>query len=275
MTSTDGPAVVSLGIAGPLVALEAQTMSGSVQVWDAAGTCVYSAPTQAGVRAVKRLSQLLVHGLQALPDDQQAQARLACLRGPGGFTGLRLSAFSVRALAWEAGLPICGVDHLQALAAPLQELAQGQRVFVAVALKKDTTFIACYAFSEQGMEMLLAPVAVADATGPDAAMLATIGSCQVACGPAWLAKRSVLDGWWTQAHSGVPASQEEAEIGAADGEINDTASNSAWLLATDQVTPYGVGLVADQRLAMPWQEFLPHYGQASAAELQLAARQSG
>ena len=39
------------------------------------------------------------------------------LRGPGAFTGLRISAFCVRALAWDAEANIIAVDHLAALAA--------------------------------------------------------------------------------------------------------------------------------------------------------------
>jgi tRNA A37 threonylcarbamoyladenosine modification protein TsaB len=239
---------------GPLVAVEAQSRSAAVQAWNADGVCTFAAPPVHGVRAAARLAPLLVDAWDSLSTTEtdalaaRPKPRIACLRGPGAFTGLRLCAFCVRALAWDAQCAIVPVDHLAAVAAPA--LLAGQRVFVAVSLKKDTTFIAVYdGVAGSAPRPVLAPIAVSDSLGPTEEQRAVLATTDVALGSAWQEKSALLRTW-------MPAHCQ--------GCLGSTAP----------VRPLGVALAALGQASVTWSELLPSYGQASAAELQLLARKA-
>lgn len=51
---------------------------------------------------------------------------IACVRGPGGFTGLRLCLATAYGLVFEAGLPMAGLDYLPLLASGPAPLLRGR-----------------------------------------------------------------------------------------------------------------------------------------------------
>jgi tRNA threonylcarbamoyladenosine biosynthesis protein TsaB len=68
-----------------------------------------------------RANEVLAPALRRLLADAGLRARdlggVACVRGPGSFTGLRMSLALCLGLARAAGLPLAGLDHLPLLAA--------------------------------------------------------------------------------------------------------------------------------------------------------------
>ncbi|MBG0790748.1 MAG: tRNA (adenosine(37)-N6)-threonylcarbamoyltransferase complex dimerization subunit type 1 TsaB [Desulfovibrionaceae bacterium] len=71
--------------------------------------------------------RFLVPGLHAVLDEFGVDAtvidRIACVRGPGSFTGLRLVLAAAEGLAAGLGVPLAGIDHLPLLAAGPAPLA--------------------------------------------------------------------------------------------------------------------------------------------------------
>lgn len=65
--------------------------------------------------------RFLVPGLKAVLDefgvDVSVIGRIACVRGPGSFTGLRLVLAAAEGIAAGRSLPMAGIDHLPLLAA--------------------------------------------------------------------------------------------------------------------------------------------------------------
>ena len=245
-----------------LIAVEAQSRSGSVQAWDAAGRCCYHAPALPGLRAAVRLPETVVTALTTVTATGVAESSvtLAVLAGPGAFTGLRIAAFCVRSLAWDAEAQIIPVDHLAALAAGAaamrpkyfsahvpEDIELFSNIFVAVSfLKKDTTFVGVYRRSPQRWQAVVAAQAVHDDEALPPELASACAVTDFATGLACREKADVIQRWWNEA-GGVTNKR---------------------LLAPSAVTSAGVALAAVGHQSVPWHQFLPVYGQASAAELQ-------
>lgn len=73
--------------------------------------------------------RFLIPGLKAVLDefgiDASAIARIACVRGPGSFTGLRLVLAAAEGISAGRDLPMAGIDHLPLLAAGPGPLLDG------------------------------------------------------------------------------------------------------------------------------------------------------
>jgi tRNA threonylcarbamoyladenosine biosynthesis protein TsaB len=160
---------------------------------------------------------------------------LALAAGPGSFTGLRIGAVAVRTLAWLEGLPVHGVDSLAARAA---EAGDGLW-WVLVPLKRDTTFHGLFRVAAGRVEVLQATAAALDA---DAPALHPLTAQAVAVGSALAAKPELATRWCPGVRLGDPA----------------------------PLTARGVARLAPQVPAVPWDQVLPAYHQASAPELQRA-----
>lgn len=79
-------------------------------------------PGQAMRHLAPALDQVLAaFGLRVLDLDG-----IACVRGPGGFTGLRLCLATAYGLAFGAGLPMAGLDYLPLLASGPAPLLRGR-----------------------------------------------------------------------------------------------------------------------------------------------------
>jgi tRNA threonylcarbamoyl adenosine modification protein YeaZ len=162
-------------------------------------------------------------------------AALALAAGPGSFTGLRIGAVAARTLAWLEGLPVHGVDSLAARAA---EAGDGLW-WVLVPLKRDTTFHGLFRVAGGRVETLRATAAALDVGVP---ILHPLTAQAVAIGPALAAKPDLAPRWCP---------------GVA---LGDAAP----------LTARGVARLAPQVPAVPWDQVLPAYHQASAPELQRA-----
>lgn len=162
---------------------------------------------------------------------------LALAAGPGSFTGLRIGAVAARTLAWLEGVPVHAVDSLAARAA---EAGDGLW-WVLVPLKRDTTFHGLFRVAAGRVETLQATAAALDDGAP---ALHALTAQATAIGPALAAKPALAPRWCPDARPGDAA----------------------------PLTARGVARLALQVPAVPWDQVLPAYHQASAPELQRAAR---
>jgi tRNA threonylcarbamoyladenosine biosynthesis protein TsaB len=139
------------------------------------------------VDAGPRHSETLMDLLQSLVDSAgigPADLNLvACMRGPGSFTGLRIGFAAAKGLALALGIPLVTVPTLDCMAAPFS--VWPGLIIPVIDAKKQRFFTALYRGAERRSEYMDAsPAAIARAiaaaepgeaaillTGPDAAML--------------------------------------------------------------------------------------------------------
>lgn len=88
---------------------------------DAQGTVLHGQEYDAPGRAMPLLAPALAHAFSTLglnlPALKQRLAGIACVRGPGNFTGLRLSLSTALGLGRALDVPLAGVEYLPLLAA--------------------------------------------------------------------------------------------------------------------------------------------------------------
>jgi tRNA threonylcarbamoyl adenosine modification protein YeaZ len=76
-------------------------------------------------------------------------ARIACVRGPGSFTGIRLALSTAAALARASGAQLAGLDYMQALALGVrvfgEENAAARRIWVLKHARRDLTLAQVFA----------------------------------------------------------------------------------------------------------------------------------
>lgn len=77
-------------------------------------------------RAMSRLAPALDQVLTAFHLKARDLSGIACVRGPGGFTGIRLCLATACGLSVGAGLPLAGLDYLPLLASGPAALLQGR-----------------------------------------------------------------------------------------------------------------------------------------------------
>ena len=159
--------------------------------------------------------------------------QVAWAAGPGSFTGLRISAVSVRALAYCDDLPLANVPSLAALACQ-----QGDGCWwTLLPLKKDTTFHAVYEVRNGTWRELLPPEAVDDDQLPN---LGQLMDQVTPVGPALATKADAMARWCRGLEPGNAADLKAPAV--------------AWAARGCQ--------------AGHWSEAMPAYYRKSAPELQ-------
>ncbi|MFP2767874.1 tRNA (adenosine(37)-N6)-threonylcarbamoyltransferase complex dimerization subunit type 1 TsaB [Oceanisphaera sp. KMM 10153] len=94
---------------------------------------------------------------------------LAFGRGPGSFTGVRITLGVAQGLAYGADVPLLGVSNLQALAQGAHRACGGERVLSAIDARMGEIYVGAYRL-EQGLmvgtieERVLAPAQFLDST---------------------------------------------------------------------------------------------------------------
>lgn len=155
-----------------ILAFDTATEACSVAVWnDGAVTERFELGQRHAERILLLVDEALAQAGLAL-DDLDA---IAFGRGPGSFTGLRISAGVAQGLAFGADLPVVPVSSLAALALD----AQAPKVLAAIDARMQQVYWAAYAKNAQGLirlqgeEMVLAP---SDVPVPDDAGWTGAGS---------------------------------------------------------------------------------------------------
>jgi len=108
-------------------------------------------------RAMEFLTQAVETMLGGLHIAPAELGGVACVRGPGGFTGLRLVLATALGIALGAGLPMAGLDYLEILAAPVVALLR-RPVAVVTHSRRREVYYREFSPDDRGVRAL-APVA--------------------------------------------------------------------------------------------------------------------
>lgn len=115
-------------------------------------------------QGMKVLTPALMQALNRMGLSLDAIGRIAIVRGPGSFTGLRLVLATALGLARPLGLTMAGIGYMDALAADALCLAGSSPVWVLTHARRDLVHIQGFS----GMDAQGLPVAI---TLPDSASL--------------------------------------------------------------------------------------------------------
>lgn len=105
-------------------------------------------------RAMRHLAPALDQALAAFDLRVPDLSGIACVRGPGGFTGLRLCLATAYGLAFGAALPMAGLDYLPLLASGPASLLHGR---LAVLTHARQGLVYAQLFMVPGPKSLCAP----------------------------------------------------------------------------------------------------------------------
>ncbi len=105
------------------------------------------------------LATALAHACRDLQRPASDIARVACVAGPGAFTGLRLGLATAAGLARANGAKQAGLDYLACLAASVPALP-GERLAVLVNAKRGWFYQGLYEMDSQGLPQALAEIAM-------------------------------------------------------------------------------------------------------------------
>ena len=117
----------------------------------------------APVRSTEILAPALHQMWQGLALSPEHIGRIACVNGPGSFTGIRLTLTTAAALRRVVGAGVAGLDYMQALALTAgQALAcpEGQPLWVLTHARRDLVHWQCFGWHNHAA-LVLAPVALA------------------------------------------------------------------------------------------------------------------
>lgn len=76
--------------------------------------------------AMPHMAPAIAAGLKTLGLKSLDLAGLACVRGPGSFTGIRMALATTQGLAMGTGLPMAGIEYLPLVAAEAASLHKGE-----------------------------------------------------------------------------------------------------------------------------------------------------
>ncbi|PTN38916.1 tRNA (adenosine(37)-N6)-threonylcarbamoyltransferase complex dimerization subunit type 1 TsaB [Desulfonatronum sp. SC1] len=125
--SSTGSVITGSGEAPSRLLLTLNGVEDRVQIVLARGTTlVLHQEWAAPARVMRFLVPALEQALNLLGLKMHDLSGIACVRGPGNFTGLRLCLATTYGLAMGAGLPMGGLDYLPLLAAGPAPMLQGR-----------------------------------------------------------------------------------------------------------------------------------------------------
>jgi tRNA threonylcarbamoyladenosine biosynthesis protein TsaB len=142
-----------------LLAFDTATDACTVAVWIDGGVCQR---LEVGRRHAERLLVLVDEVLTEAGTPLNSMDAIAFGRGPGSFTGLRISAGVAQGLAFGTGLPVVPISSLAALA----QCAPVDRALAAFDARMQQVYWAAYVRGVDGLvelsgeEMVVAPTAV-------------------------------------------------------------------------------------------------------------------
>jgi tRNA threonylcarbamoyladenosine biosynthesis protein TsaB len=164
-----------------LLALDTSTEYCSVAVWRDGLVC------EREVHAGQRHSELLLGMVdEVLRESGMALAALDAIaygKGPGTFTGLRIGCGVTQGLAYAAGLPVCGVSTLEAIALG----CGGVRAVCCIDARMHEVYHGAYERSASGWVAVHEPSVCAPAAAP-----MITGERWIACGSGFAAYRDAL-----------------------------------------------------------------------------------
>ena len=113
----------------------------------------------AASQGAELLTPALADALRRLRLTPAAVGRIACVTGPGGFTGLRLALSTASALRHTLGVPLAGINYLELLAEGTPSLS-GQAVRVLTHARRELVYCQDFLRGDDARMHALAPPCV-------------------------------------------------------------------------------------------------------------------
>lgn len=92
-------------------------------------------------KAMQHLAPAIEHALCRLGASPEAVTAVACVRGPGSFTGLRLTLATAIGLSRALGIPLAGMDYLPLLAAAPAATCSGGSLWVLTHARREQVYV--------------------------------------------------------------------------------------------------------------------------------------
>lgn len=125
---------------------------------DETGRLLFASALDAPSRGAESLTPALEAAFSLTGKTAADLARIAVVRGPGSFTGLRLTAATAAGLARATGAEQAGIDYMDSLAregapylAALAPLAQETHLWILVRARRDLVYTKAYAYDPDGI----------------------------------------------------------------------------------------------------------------------------
>lgn len=198
---------------GLTLALNAAEGMLEIGVADGTGRMLFGSLIDAPSRGVEILAPAIAAAFSLIGRDIAELDRIAVVRGPGGFTGIRLATTTAAGLARATGALQAGLDYTDCLARrclpSLSAVAADAQLWILVRARRDLVYAKAYAYNRGEGNPLdaLTPLAVLPVSSGEAAeqILATASLHK--------ASRVLLAGSGVKENSGVLAQGLSAVVG--------------------------------------------------------------
>jgi tRNA threonylcarbamoyladenosine biosynthesis protein TsaB len=95
-----------------------------------AGQVMFSEEILCPGQSIRYLPTAIERALRVRAMDARDLAGIACVRGPGSFTGLRIAHAAMHGLARPHAIPMAGLEYLEILAAQAMPFVQNSELWV-------------------------------------------------------------------------------------------------------------------------------------------------
>ena len=141
-----------------ILALESSAKAASVALCNG-GSLIAQYFMNAGKTHSTTLMKMAEDMLGSLGLEVGALDYIAVANGPGSFTGIRIGVSAAIGLAWGAGLPVCGVSTLEAMAHHIEE--PGAVICPVMDARRNQVYTACFEYSNDAVKRLTPDRAIA------------------------------------------------------------------------------------------------------------------
>jgi len=106
-----------------------------------AGQVVFSEEIHCPGQSIRHLPTAIDRALRVQAMDAKDLAGIACVRGPGSFTGLRIAHAAMHGLSRPHAIPMAGLKYLEILAAQAAPFVQDRELWILTYARKGQVYI--------------------------------------------------------------------------------------------------------------------------------------
>lgn len=125
------------------------------------GEVVFSEEVLCPGQSIRHLPTAIERALRVRAMEARDLAGIACVRGPGSFTGLRIAHAAMHGLSRPHAIPMAGLNYLEILAAQATPFVHGRELWVLTYARKCHVYV--QGFTAQGALGPVRPLSVATA----------------------------------------------------------------------------------------------------------------
>lgn len=125
------------------------------------GEVVFSEEVLCPGQSIRHLPTAIERALRVRAMEARDLAGIACVRGPGSFTGLRIAHAAMHGLSRPHAIPMAGLNYLEILATQATPFVHGQELWVLTYARKGHVYV--QGFTAQGALGPVRPLSVGTA----------------------------------------------------------------------------------------------------------------